>query len=117
MPSYNLPPHTPLQSQKSFSNDPAYNAPASVPTPCKSSSNMMSQDDSQQQMGKRSFAIRCWTEWFQPLSTIQKFNFNSDYSEISYYFEKKTIFFFKTTFWLLCSYRRFHAFFEKYAFS
>ena len=52
MPPYNLPPHTPLQHQKSFSNDPSYNAPHSVPTPCKSGSisNILSQDDGQQQL-------------------------------------------------------------------
>ena len=49
MPAYQLPPHTPLQSQKSFNNDPIYNvAPHSVPTPSKSSSsnlNYLYQDD------------------------------------------------------------------------
>ena len=52
MPPYNLPPHTPLQHQKSFGNDPSYNAPHSVPTPCKSGSisNILSQDDGQQQL-------------------------------------------------------------------
>lgn len=39
MPPYNLPPHTPLQHQKSFNSDVYANAPLSVPTPCKSSSN------------------------------------------------------------------------------
>lgn len=53
MPPYNLPPHTPLQQQKSFSNDP-YNAPYSVPTPCKSSStNVFSQEDGGQQQMTR----------------------------------------------------------------
>ncbi len=44
MPPYNLPPHTPLQHQKSTSNtiDP-YNAPHSVPTPSKSFSSLVNQ--------------------------------------------------------------------------
>ncbi len=58
MPPYQLPPHTPLQAQKSFNNDSIYNAPHSVPTPSKSSSsnlNNLYQDEIQNNTNNMSF--------------------------------------------------------------
>ena len=76
MPPYNLPPHTPLQHQKSFSNfstDPIYIAPHSVPTPSKANTSLANQanvDDYQQQLSVNNNLNSSYDNMSKPVPSV-----------------------------------------------